>query len=594
MMGRTPNDEMEMECKMMSTIRRKQVVLAAAAPAVALCAFHMLVAHAQTGTWTPPIGIPAPPLGISEVAGPATAIVNPGQAIPNPVPAGAVVEIRGTYTQNQESPRGLVCAGTASNPAFIRGAAGAQVTGKWEISGSNCIVEGLTFRGPGLDILSPADRIVIRDSEVIGTLEGGGLSLTAYWSGNAGFPAQSPISNIVLLRLNVHDNGNVNDTGDQDVHGIGLYRSTSNQASVGPIFNVWLLDSELARNSGDGIQVNAGTNNNAKIHHVYIGRTRSHHNKQTGFALKQASDVILSENRAYSHRPSSSAPGGCFSIQYGPERVWALYNEATDCSYGFYWASDLTQPGQNAYFVGNNVHDIQDFPTDNGQPFYATSDSPWGPAGFTFVGGVNRYLARNTVANVPFSYGLNIPNSQGKITASNNPGLNVWMENPPARNLCGTGTLRIGERPAQTSALSACSSAQNAAEGAIASTFESLYGLVLPIGPAPSPSPTVTPAPTLTATQTPAPSSTPTPAPTATSTPEPGPTATASPTPGPTPTPLPPTCAPGAQESTSWPTATTTGGFQQRNNQLVMRNQAGWRLMVVSGAIAVYERVHCP
>src|SRR5215831_18467159 len=103
--------------------------------------------------WTAPIGIPMPPFGISEnapaapnpwtVATPGFYYVDqtqptatdtsnsygtpakPRRSIPNPVPAGAVVEIHGTYDNAQTSPNGVYSLGTATNPAFIRGTSAA-------------------------------------------------------------------------------------------------------------------------------------------------------------------------------------------------------------------------------------------------------------------------------------------------------------------------------------------------------------------------------------------------------------------------------------------------------------------------------------
>jgi hypothetical protein len=110
------------------------------------------------------------------------------------------------------------------------------------------------------------------------------------------------LSDIVLLRLDVHDNGDVSSPVDQDVHGVGVYRSSS---ASGSISNVWLLDSTLSGNSGDGIQINGNSLGHERCHHIYVGRNEAFGNKQTGFWTKQASDVVFSENLSHDHRQNS-------------------------------------------------------------------------------------------------------------------------------------------------------------------------------------------------------------------------------------------------------------------------------------------------
>ncbi len=309
-----------------------------------------LAAASAEAAWTPPLGIPAPSFGVNEVAGATTVTVQGSGSIPNPVPAGAVVLIQGTYTKGHTGGGRIQCAGTAQNPAFIRGAAGAVVTGSWEISGSYCIVENLKF-GPGgfWTVLGPADHIAVRDSEFVGDLSGnGGLWVSAWTAGGSA-------SNIVFLRNNVHHSGDWQATYDQDAHGTGLYRSSSLKGTSTTISNVWVLDSQYSYNSGDGVQVNANDSGD-KIHHIYIGRNVAHHNKQTGFWLKNSSDVVVSENKTYTHRPSDSSSGYGLGFQYDPYRVWFLFNESYDNTVGIGTGS-ADSSRRDAWFIGNVVHD---------------------------------------------------------------------------------------------------------------------------------------------------------------------------------------------------------------------------------------------
>jgi uncharacterized repeat protein (TIGR02543 family) len=317
---------------------------------LASCALGVLAAASAEAAWTPPLGIPAPSFGVNEVAGATTVTVQGSGSIPNPVPAGAVVLIQGTYSKDQTGGNRIQCAGTAQNPAFIRGAAGAVVTGSWEISGSYCIVENLKF-GPGgfWTVLGPADHIAVRDSEFVGDLSGaGGLWVSAWTAGGSA-------SNIVFLRNNVHHSGDWQATYDQDAHGTGLYRSSSLKGTSTTISNVWILDSQYSYNSGDGVQVNANDSGD-KIHHIYIGRNVAHHNKQTGFWLKNSSDVVVSENKSYTHRPSDSSSGYGLGFQYDPYRVWFLFNESYDNTVGIGTGSPDSSR-RDAWFIGNVLHD---------------------------------------------------------------------------------------------------------------------------------------------------------------------------------------------------------------------------------------------
>src|SRR5262245_5348917 len=108
------------------------------------------IAAPSAPSWTPPHGIPAPSFGIHEAPPPRpspwTAAVpgfyyvdqghaaatdddnpygwpdKPRQTLPRPIPAGALVEIHGQYATDHGSPHQVVCAGTATHPAFVVGA----------------------------------------------------------------------------------------------------------------------------------------------------------------------------------------------------------------------------------------------------------------------------------------------------------------------------------------------------------------------------------------------------------------------------------------------------------------------------------------
>src|SRR5262249_31146512 len=148
------------------------------------------------------------------------------------------------------------------------------------------IVENVEFAAAGayagrnqVYVLSPTDHAVLRGNDIHGALDHGGVDVDSFNT--------STVNYVVIYGNTIHDNGDANATTDQDVHGI----------AVGPrVSNLWIVDNEIYRNSGDGIQINAGQANQATTHHIYLGRNRSHHNKQSGMWTKQAVDVIFSQN----------------------------------------------------------------------------------------------------------------------------------------------------------------------------------------------------------------------------------------------------------------------------------------------------------
>jgi hypothetical protein len=320
-------------------------------------------------TWTPPLGIPAPDFGITQQAPPAPspwmAVVpgfyyvdetaasatdagnsygtpaKPRRSIPSSLPAGAVVEVHGTYTKAHKSPNGITASGTAAQPVYIRGSSPSTrptMTHSWQLKRcSYLVLENLKFAfedaGRGLLVFRDATtHSVLRASEVSGNLSGGGVAV-------------SGADNVVIYNNIIHDNGDVRDTGDQDVHGIAVGGGTN---------KLWILDNDISRSSGDGVQINGTL---ANVHHIFIGRNVSHDNKQTGLWTKTASDVIFSENIVHGHRPSSSHFGAGMGAQYDPERVWFLFNEAYDNTVGIATTSALKSDRSGFYFIGNLVHD---------------------------------------------------------------------------------------------------------------------------------------------------------------------------------------------------------------------------------------------
>ena len=363
------------------------------------------------GAWVPPIGIPEPPFGIREtapdvpspwnVATPGFYYVDqydpgatdssntygtparPRVSIPNTLPAGAVVEVHGLYAVAHSSPRMIGGDGSPQSPIFIRGTSmddRPSIVQTWEIQGHYMILENLAFADADGDlsggtvgrpiILAPAHHVVLRHSDISGNLYAGGVGVVSY--------DEQTTHDIVIWDNLVHDNGNWQAAYDQDRNGIAVgYRASY----------VWILDNVVYRSSGDGVNINATVWGDLSIgqttHHIYVGRNTSYQNKQNGFWTKKAWDVIFSHNVSFHHVPSGSSPGAGMGYQYGPERVWFLYNEVYDCTIGIVAASDAGgYDGQYSYFVGNVIHDITNNAFDT-----------WGAR-------QHMYFINNTISNV--------------------------------------------------------------------------------------------------------------------------------------------------------------------------------------------------
>lgn len=437
------------------------------------------------GQWTAPLGIPCPSFGITEQAGATTLVVNDANGIPDTIPAGTVIEIQGTYSKNHTSPNDFTCAGTAQKPVFIRGAPGSLITGSWEVHGSYCILENLHF-GPsgskvgGLVILAPADHVALRNSEIVGDgQEQGGTGVLSWSSQKA--------TDIVLYKNFIHDGGDINASFDQDVHGIGVSENVD---------HLWVLENEVTKCSGDGIQVNGSDTGLATTHHIYIGKNHFHHNKQAGIGIKQASDVILSENDSHDHRPSNSSGGDCITAQYGPERLWVIFNRLHDCDSGVKLASDsVSNPGKDQYFVGNVIYDVHSTGGFNPNTGYSE-------ACIALWGGTNRHIVNNTCSNA--DSGVRSPSSEGTFLVANNifsgivgAGHHLYRESGPPmlsrRNLtdvamkqvgggactgCVVGNPSFNNAASHDYSLQASSAAIDAAaEEAVYATFQNLYGL---------------------------------------------------------------------------------------------------------------------
>jgi hypothetical protein len=351
---------------------------------------------AHFAQWFPPAGIPEPPFGIEDVCpdipdqwtsentsfwyidntdGSATDTVQAGEANPRhgypgkprltiPIyptitPGMVMIVAAGEYTPSKLWISGT--GATAESPAFIRGldpenppTIKTSIQFAYADEAKYTIIEHLKFEGAGVYVNSAASKplktahhISIRNCEFDGNgADVGCIDIQGYYS--------QPSEYIVVYNNLIHDYGDWLADFDQDCHGVTV------QANAG---HVWVLDNEIYHCSGDAFQALWRLTTSAKPHHIYCGRNVGYRNKQTAFWTKSAADVVFSENVAFDTRPvgeNPSSPGDGIGVQYGPERVWVLFNTIFDCDNGIRLSADDATLGvnDNIYIVGNLIYDI--------------------------------------------------------------------------------------------------------------------------------------------------------------------------------------------------------------------------------------------
>jgi len=399
----------------------------------------------ETGDWIAPIGIPTPAFGLEETHwmyrnatydygngpetyrmssdGPYTYYVDntsaaatdtnnpygspskPRKTIPMTyLPAGSVVEIHGgPYTQSSGGVLPLCGSGTAAKPVFFRGASNDKkpvISTSVRIRGSYVIVENVKMvtcaftNATGITVNNSA----LRHCEIADN-KGIGLNVASYTS--------DIINNIVIYDNVIHDLGNIYSTTDEDATGIAVNAGVS---------NCWIVDNTVYNTSGSGIQIVAGSL--AKMpttNHIYVGRNLVYKARQSGIWSKQSVDCVFSQNTVHSIINTSWSPSKGLGYQYGPERLWIIYNEVYNCTFGITaMSSSGLGSGTEAFIIGNVIHDIHH--VNDGTSFFNPNTS-WSNAGIMLVGVAKNYVVNNTIYDA--DAGINIP-STGAVYMTNN------------------------------------------------------------------------------------------------------------------------------------------------------------------------------
>lgn len=298
---------------------------------------------AGAGDWVAPRGITAPEFGIIEdvdsTCGELSERDFDGLETLEGLAAGTVVTIPGgTHEAGSVVFPGE---GTHCQPVIIRGAEGTPpiIHADVEIRGSYIIVEGLDFdlsaSSQNRVGFASSDHAVLRHSEV--------RDLDIARNSTVVFIRDG--SHTVIWDNHIHDNGDFDAPGEIDVHGIGA-RET---------WDTWILDNHIHHNRGDGMQFGHRAGNN--LGRFYVGRNHIHENGENSVDVKEASDVVISENTMHDDTEGPVVLHDC------PVNAALIFNEIYNSNYGVSMASlesacDAERP-VNLFVLGNNFHDIE-------------------------------------------------------------------------------------------------------------------------------------------------------------------------------------------------------------------------------------------
>lgn len=345
----------------------------------------------------------------------------PRKTIPRVVPAGSYVEVQGTFNQDEHDIN-YKC--TAKQPCWLVGNASSKpnIKGYLDIQKSSyLIVDGFTFiggEGSAASIRGASHHIAFRHSTVADRKQY--RNNKGKWNNHAGVGinagSKEQVHNIVVYKNTFSKLGQYTYSGKEDPDFHGMAPSVWN--SDGELRDVWLLNNNCASVSGDCVQINAGGKNQSwkRLHHIYVGKNVSSKNRQTGIWIKQASDVIVSQNKIYGARGAGTGNGGGgIGYQYEKNNLWILFNEIYDSNYGIRQSKTGTGTrGSEVHIIGNVIYDIKPATLSGYNP-----RDPWshGTAIALHRGNMDRFIVDNTIHN---AYdGINIVDDGGVDISGN-------------------------------------------------------------------------------------------------------------------------------------------------------------------------------
>ena len=271
-------------------------------------------------SWTPPVGIPHPGFCVDgtaeEVCPDCTEEIVSSLVGLSDIPPGTIVTLEGgPYTGSTLTIRGY---GTAEAPIFVRGASPANPTvihRPTKIFGSHITVEHIDFDFDGgySGLRLEGDHICLRHNEVH-DMDPGCNSTVVY---------ANESEDVVIYDNYIHDNGDFDYVGEQDVHGIGASHTQG----------IWIVDNYMHHSRGDSVQFGHRAGNT--VGEIYIGRNEMHSDGENCVDIKEASNVVISENVLYD--PSDGNPA--VALHDCPLNAAVIYNEINDADAGVTMAS---------------------------------------------------------------------------------------------------------------------------------------------------------------------------------------------------------------------------------------------------------------
>lgn len=183
------------------------------------------------------------------------------------------------------------------------------------------------------------------------------LSITAI-SVSSQYQTGEMIEDIVMYDNTIQQNGDFPATYESGRHAVIIADATK---------NIWLVDNNFNNNAEDGVQVFWFTSGlrGAPAEFVYIGRNLIYNHGENAIDIKQASDVIVSENTLYGHYATdfefSGSDGAAvvFNDDSPNTRLWLLNNTIFDNAIGI-----RNQSGGENYIVGNLFYNLR---AENGE-----------------------------------------------------------------------------------------------------------------------------------------------------------------------------------------------------------------------------------
>jgi hypothetical protein len=324
----------------------------------------------------------------------------PRATVPLELAPGSYVELHGSFSSEI-----FVTANCdESNPCWLRGESidnRPNNTSRLTIVDSKFLfVENLDFNGGaggGIIIFGASNNVVVRNSHMINREFPGNNTAGIFIRPDTG----DLMENIVIYNNHFEKLGDYTVKEDLDFHGI--LPSLWGRDSSTELRKVFILENCCTLLSGDCVQVNAGNWEQSYnyLHHVYIGKNVSYKNRQVGFGVKQASDVIISQNKSSgSYRSQEANGGGAIGYQYAKHRLWIIYNELFDAIYGIRQSDTSTPTSEgysNIYLIGNLIYDIH---PGSLSEYYAGNIWHQGVGIALWHGNATRYVIDNTIHDV--------------------------------------------------------------------------------------------------------------------------------------------------------------------------------------------------